>query len=92
MEGQSSPYDGRMVYWSARLGRHPEVSASAANLLKKQKGRCAECELFFREEDLLEMDHIIPKHQGGSDAIRNRQLLHRHCHDVKTARDAKASG
>lgn len=92
VEGQSSPYDGRMVYWSTRLGRHPEVSASVANLLKKQEGRCAECELFFREKDLLEMDHIIPRHLGGSDAIRNRQLLHRHCHDVKTARDAMTFG
>jgi RNA-directed DNA polymerase len=92
IEGTSSPYDGRMVYWSTKLGRHPEIPPRVAKLFKKQKGRCTECELFFREEDLLEMDHIIPKQYGGSDALYNRQLLHRHCHDVKTARDACVAG
>jgi len=30
---------------------------------------------------------VIPKSQGGKDTKENRQLLHRHCHDNKTARD-----
>ena len=31
---------------------------------------------------------MIPRAVGGTDAYRNWQLLHRHCHDWKTAGDA----
>jgi RNA-directed DNA polymerase len=58
-----------------------------ATLLKKQKGICAQCNLHFREEDVMEIDHIIPKSKGGKDKYDNWQLLHRHCHDTKTTRD-----
>ncbi|WP_263419969.1 HNH endonuclease [Tolypothrix sp. PCC 7601] len=43
--------------------------------------------MYFREDDLIEIDHIIPKSQGGKDVYDNLQALHRHCHDVKTATD-----
>ena len=33
------------------------------------------------------MDHIIPRALGGRDGYHNWQLLHRHCHDAKTADD-----
>jgi 5-methylcytosine-specific restriction endonuclease McrA len=45
------------------------------------------CGRFFKDGEAMEMDHIIPKEWGGSDSRYNWQLLHRHCHDVKTARD-----
>ena len=32
-----------------------------------------------------EVDHIKPKSEGGDNSIKNKQLLHRHCHDTKTA-------
>jgi RNA-directed DNA polymerase len=70
------------------MGEHPEVPKRLATLLKRQNGRCTECGLTFRDENLLEIDHIIPKSQGGKDSYDNRQLLHRHCHDKKTARDS----
>lgn len=41
------------------------------------------------EEDIIEIDHIQPLHSGGKDEWRNLQLLHRHCHDNKTAYDKK---
>ena len=34
-----------------------------------------------------EVDHIIPKAEGGKDDYKNLQLLHRHCHHQKTAED-----
>ena len=40
----------------------------------------------------MEVDHIIPKELRGTDAIYNLQLLHRHCHDIKTARDIGEQG
>ena len=35
----------------------------------------------------MEVDHIIPLVVGGKDVTANWQLLHRHCHDHKTAAD-----
>jgi RNA-directed DNA polymerase len=87
VKGDKSPYDGDMTYWSSRMGTHPEMPIKVTSLLKRQKGKCPECELTIRDEDLLEIDHIIPKSMGGKDKNDNKQLLHRHCHDKKTARD-----
>jgi len=61
-----------------------------ATLLKRQQGRCAYCGLFFRDGEVLEVDHITPKHSGGIDAYYNWQLLRGHCHDTKTAADVAA--
>jgi RNA-directed DNA polymerase len=87
VKGESSPYDGNLVYWSTRMGKNPEMPTKVAILLKRQKGKCTHCDLFFRENDVLEVDHKIPKSQGGKDIYDNMQLLHRHCHDTKTAND-----
>jgi len=87
VKGESSPYDGNLVYWSSRMGKNPEMPSKVVKLLKKQKGKCTHCGLFFRENDVLEVDHKIPKSQGGKNLYDNSQLLHRHCHDTKTAND-----
>ena len=90
VKGEASPYDGNQLYWSSRMGTHPEVSTRVATLLKKQKGKCTHCGLYFREEDVIEVDHIIPRSMGGKDEYKNLQLLHRHCHDTKTANEGSA--
>ena len=90
VKGESSPYDGNLVYWSTRMGKNPEMPSKVSKLLKKQKGKCTHCDLFFRENDVMEIDHIIPKSQGGKDEYKNWQLLHRHCHDTKTAFDGSS--
>jgi RNA-directed DNA polymerase len=87
VKGDKSPYDGDLVYWSTRMGNHPEMPNREAFLLKKQKGKCAHCGLNFREDDLIEVDHKIPTSLGGKNDWKNLQLLHRHCHDVKTTSD-----
>jgi RNA-directed DNA polymerase len=87
VKGTKSPFDGDWVYWATRLGQYPELLKSKAILLKKQKGRCVYCGLFFKHEDLLELDHTIPSSLDGQDKYKNWQLLHRHCHDRKTAND-----
>jgi 5-methylcytosine-specific restriction endonuclease McrA len=38
-------------------------------------------------DDIMEVDHKLPRSRGGADMAHNRQLLHGHCHDDKTARD-----
>jgi RNA-directed DNA polymerase len=87
VKDESSPYDGNLVYWSTRMGNNPEMPSRISKLLKKQKGKCTHCGLFFREDDVMEVDHRIPKSQGGKDSYDNWELLHRHCHDTKTASD-----
>jgi len=88
VKGDASFFDGNVVYWASRLGRHPELPKSQAELLKRQRGRCAWCGLFFTDvHEVLESDHRQPRSLGGKDGIQNRDLLHRHCHDQKTAND-----
>ncbi len=58
-----------------------------AYLLKKQKGKCSWCGFHFHDWDVIEDDHIIPKALGDRNDWKNRQLLHRHCHDEKTSGD-----
>ncbi|MGQ9873562.1 HNH endonuclease [Leptodesmis sp.] len=87
VQGNRSPFDADWLYWSTRMGRHPQVSQRVALLLKRQQGQCTHCQLFFKDKDLLEIDHILSLAQGGKDEFTNLQLLHRHCHDVKSAED-----
>ena len=82
-----SPYDGDWVYWSTRRGKDIETPTRVAKLLKKQKGKCLHCGLYFNSSDLLEVDHIIPRSKGGKNEYKNLQLLHRHCHDEKSRAD-----
>lgn len=87
VRGEDSPFNGQLVYWSTRLGRSPELPTRKASLLRSQKGICLWCCLRFREEDILEEDHILARALGGKDEYKNLQLLHGHCHDEKTALD-----
>lgn len=87
VRGEASPFNGDLIYWSKRMGKHPEMPKEKALLLKKQKGKCSHCGLHFKNGDLMEIDHITPKSLGGNNSFNNKQLLHRHCHDKKTASD-----
>ena len=74
------------------MGKNPEMPTKVTKLLKVQKGKCAHCGLHFREGDVMEADHIIPKSKGGRNEYKNLQLLHRHCHDEKTRFDGSLGG
>jgi RNA-directed DNA polymerase len=89
--GVKSPFDGDWVYWAQRLGRHPELSTEVAILLRKQKGRCAWCRLLFTNDDIKERDHIIPGRRKLKVGWSEKQLLHGHCHDRKTAVDGSTA-
>jgi len=92
VHGVRSPYDGDWVYWSTRLGQHPDVSPRVARLLKRPQGKGLECGLFFTESARMAVDHLVPRSCGGTDRRDNLQLLHRHCHDRKTVSDAHRPG
>ncbi len=87
VKGAASPYDGNLLYWYKRLKDHPLMGSEKAKLLRIQKGQCPRCGLYFKDGDLLETDHSIPIALGGKDAITNKWVYHRHCHDEKTAED-----
>ena len=89
VKGDKSPFDGDWKYWSSRRGEYPGTKKSVAKLLKRQKGKCSRCGLYFKDEDVLEIDHITPRSEGGKDQYKNYQLLHRHCHHKKTAEDTE---
>ncbi len=89
VKGKYSPFNGKLVYWSTRMGRSPDMPSRKAILLNKQRGVCPWCCLRFREGDNLEVDHILSRALGGRDDYKNLQLLHGHCHDDKTALELK---
>jgi RNA-directed DNA polymerase len=85
VKGDSSPFDPNQIYWAKRLPSNNTFNTRVTNLLKVQKGICTFCGEAFYHDDIMEVDHIIPKAQGGKDQYVNLQLLHRHCHDTKTS-------
>lgn len=90
VKGSASPYDGNLIYWAKRLSEQtPAMRSTVARLLQAQKVRCAGCNLYFRDGDMLEVDHIIPVAIGGDNTLNNKRVYHRHCHDEKTAEDWK---
>ena len=87
VKGEASPYDGNLLYWAKRLKQHPLVNTDKAKLLNLQQWQCPRCGLYFQEADLLEVDHRIPTALGGTNALSNKWVYHRHCHDEKTVED-----
>src|SRR5216683_2436028 len=87
VRGTTSPYDGNLLYWSQRLKTHPLMHARRAKLLQKQQGKCRWCGLLFRDEDILEVDHI--DHNHNNDRLSNLMLLHLHCHDERHSKLTK---
>jgi RNA-directed DNA polymerase len=83
VRGTASPYNGDLLYWSQRLSKHPMLSNTKGKLLQKQEGKCRWCELLFQDGDLIEIDHITPKSEGGGEELSNKFALHRHCHDER---------
>ncbi|NEO62671.1 MAG: group II intron reverse transcriptase/maturase [Moorea sp. SIO4G2] len=78
-----SPYDGDLIYWSTRMRKHPEMTTQKGRLLERQEGKCTHCGLTFKDGDLLEKHHIIPRALGGNNSDKNLELLHLHCHDAR---------
>ena len=85
VQGRRSPYDGDWIYWSTRLGKHPEVPLRVTRLLKRQRGRCVACELFFKDGDVMQVVHTTSKQPDETGVRHYRHLLHRHCYQAKSA-------
>lgn len=82
-----SPLDGDYAYWIERSSKFGKLRHYV--LMKKQKGICTWCGQRFQHFSTVEVDHIIPRALKGKDIYANLQLLHKHCHKVKTEIDVK---
>ena len=50
---------------------------------------CLECRRQGRVTLAVEVDHIVPLHLGGTDALANLESICKSCHDVKSAAEEK---
>jgi RNA-directed DNA polymerase len=91
VKGEASPFDGNWIYGRKRRGEYPGTNSRVSKLIKRQKGICPHCGLYFSSTDIVEVDHIKPTSLGGKDTYDNLQLLHKHCHDTKTAKDGSST-
>jgi 5-methylcytosine-specific restriction endonuclease McrA len=72
------------------LKKSVRLNAMKQKLVIKQQGRCVKCgELFELEKEEIEMDHIVPKADGGTDKLKNLVVLHKECHQKKTSWERK---
>jgi 5-methylcytosine-specific restriction endonuclease McrA len=92
VQAKRSPYDGDWLYWSTRRGRSPEVSPRVAKLLQKQRGRCLECGLYFRDGELMDIDYVNPQARIGKEAYYNLLLVHRDCQKQREAEFTRLAG
>ena len=66
------------------------LSKLKVQLLIQQDGVCPRCgEVINLDVEAVERDHIIPKAEGGEDTKKNTVLLHKTCHQQKTAWERK---
>ena len=89
VKGTKHIFDGDTVYWASLCQKDPTMNIRVRKLLKLQKGICNWCNHHFRCDDVMEVDHVKPRKEGGKDVYANLQLLHGHCHETKTHFDTR---
>ncbi|PSB28427.1 hypothetical protein C7B82_13180 [Stenomitos frigidus ULC18] len=62
------------------MGTHPELPTQIAKLLKRQHRLCSYYKLYFKSEDLLEVNYVDGNHQNNK--WENLTLIHQHCNDL----------
>lgn len=58
-------------------------------ILTRDKGLCQPCLQQGVVAPATQVDHLVPKAQGGTDEDANLQAICRACHQAKTAREAR---
>jgi group II intron reverse transcriptase/maturase len=79
VQGEKSPYDGNIAYWSARNSKLYNGETSFA--LKRQNHTCADCGLKFIDEERVHLHHIDGNHANCQK--NNLEALHESCHDYR---------
>lgn len=77
VEGNKSPFDGDMTYWSERNSKLYDGETSKA--LKRQNHICGHCGLKFISEERVNLHHIDGNHDNWKG--KNLTAIHESCHD-----------
>jgi len=79
----ASPDDPNLrSYWEQREAKKAELLQTwrQRELAKRQGGFCPICRDRLQNDEELHAHHVIPRSQGGEDAISNLALVHLYCH------------
>ena len=76
VKGKKSPFDGDIVYWSARNSKLYDGETSKA--LKRQNHSCAVCGLKFISEERVHLHHLDGNHNNWR--RENLVAIHQSCH------------
>jgi RNA-directed DNA polymerase len=74
--GNKSPFDGNMVYWSARNSKR--YDGLTATMLRKQNHSCGNCNRKFTGTEKVELHHIDGNHNNW--LFKNLKAVHQSCH------------
>jgi 5-methylcytosine-specific restriction endonuclease McrA len=77
VQGEKSPYDGDIPYWSNRNSKLYDGETSKA--LKRQHHACGHCGLGTFSEERIHLHHIDGDHNNWK--IKNLLAVHESCHD-----------
>ena len=77
---------GEKIWEHRRRNRKAIPGSTRYQVLKRADGRCELCGI-SKEEKALEVDHIVPKNNGGEDSIDNYQALCFSCNANKRDTD-----
>jgi len=85
IKGEAHPYDPAWEqYFEDRLGLSMKDSfrgrGKLLHLWYAQEGACPVCHERITKETGWHVHHVLPRAQGGTDAMRNLVLLHPNCH------------
>ncbi|MBD2565926.1 reverse transcriptase N-terminal domain-containing protein [Nostoc linckia FACHB-391] len=77
VQGEKSPYDGDLTYWSQRNSKLYDGETSRA--LKKQNHTCGHCGMKFTSEERVHLHHTDGNHSNWK--TKNLLAIHESCHD-----------
>ncbi len=77
VQGEKSPFDGDIPYWSERNNKLYDGETSKA--LKRQNHACGYCGLKMFSEEKVHLHHIDGNHQNWK--TKNLLAVHESCHD-----------
>lgn len=77
VKGEKSPFDGDMVYWSARNSKLYDGATFKA--IKRQNHSCKSCGLKFSGDERIHLHHADGNHNNWK--LANLVAIHESCHD-----------
>jgi 5-methylcytosine-specific restriction protein A len=73
---------------AASRGYGARWQATRSSILRRDFGLCQVCKAAGKLRPAREVDHIVPKQEGGTDDDENLQAICSACHKLKTAAEA----